>query len=58
MNNATFFFERPKNETVLGYAPNSPEREALEKEVERQYNISIEMHMNDKSYIGYVLIFI
>ncbi len=43
MNNATFFFERPKNETVLGYAPNSPEREALQKEVERQYNTSIEI---------------
>ncbi|MBP1645241.1 MAG: pruA [Bacteroidetes bacterium] len=43
MNNASFFFERPKNETVLGYAPNSPEREALEKEVERQYNTSIEI---------------
>lgn len=43
MNNASFFFERPKNETVLNYAPNSPEREALEKEVERQYNTSIEI---------------
>jgi len=43
MNNTTFFFERPKNEVVLGYAPNSPEREALQKEVERQYNTCIEI---------------
>ncbi|MDR0789528.1 MAG: L-glutamate gamma-semialdehyde dehydrogenase [Bacteroidales bacterium] len=43
MNNATFFFREPKNETVLGYAPNSPERIELEKELTRQYNQCIEI---------------
>ncbi|MCK9163535.1 MAG: L-glutamate gamma-semialdehyde dehydrogenase [Bacteroidales bacterium] len=43
MNNTTFFFERPKNEVVKGYAPNSPERESLGKELERQYNTTIEI---------------
>ena len=31
MNNAYFDFAEPKNETVLGYAPGSPERKALKK---------------------------
>ena len=43
MNQATFFFNEPKNEPVLGYAPNSPERELLSKELERQYNTCIEI---------------
>ena len=43
MNNTTFFFERPKNEVVKGYAPNSPERISLEKELERQYNTTVEI---------------
>lgn len=43
MNNTTFFFERPKNEVILGYAPGSPEREALSKELDRQYNTCIEI---------------
>lgn len=34
MNNAIFKFERPTNEPILGYAPCSPERVALEKELE------------------------
>ncbi|MDR1847175.1 MAG: L-glutamate gamma-semialdehyde dehydrogenase [Bacteroidales bacterium] len=43
MNNATFFFREPKNETVLGYAPNSTERIELEKELNKQYNQCIEI---------------
>ena len=43
MNNTTFFFERPKNEVVMGYAPNSPERDSLAIELERQYNTVIEI---------------
>ncbi|MFA7081387.1 MAG: L-glutamate gamma-semialdehyde dehydrogenase [Bacteroidales bacterium] len=43
MNNTTFFFERPKNEVVMGYAPNSPERESLAIELDRQYNTTIEI---------------
>lgn len=43
MNNTTFFFERPKNEVVMGYAPNSPERESLAQELDRQYNTTIEI---------------
>ena len=43
MNNTTFFFEKPKNEPILGYAPGSAEREALAKEIERQYNTVIEI---------------
>lgn len=43
MNNTTFFFERPKNEVVKGYAPNSPERISLEKELDRQYNTTVEI---------------
>ena len=43
MNNATFFFREPKNETVLGYAPNSQERIELEKELNNQYNQCIEI---------------
>ena len=31
MNNAYFDFAEPKNEPVLSYAPNSPERKALKK---------------------------
>ncbi len=33
MNNAHFVFAEPKNETVLNYAPGSPERHALQKAV-------------------------
>jgi hypothetical protein len=33
MNNAYFDFAEPKNETVLNYAPGSPERQALQKAV-------------------------
>ncbi|MDR0971062.1 MAG: L-glutamate gamma-semialdehyde dehydrogenase [Bacteroidales bacterium] len=43
MNNTTFVLERPKNEVGLSYAPNSEERLALQKEVERQYNSVIEI---------------
>ena len=43
MNNAIFRFQPPKNETVLGYAPNSTERKELEKELKRQYNTTIEI---------------
>ncbi len=43
MNNTGFLFERPKNEPIYDYAPGSKEREALEKEVERQYNTVVEI---------------
>ena len=43
MNNATFFFAQPKNETVFSYAPNSKERILLEKELNKQYNECIEI---------------
>ena len=43
MNNALFKFATPKNEPVLGYAPNSTERKELEKELKRQYEIQIEI---------------
>src|SRR5271154_6128497 len=33
MNNAYFDFAEPKNETVLSYAPGSPERKALQQAV-------------------------
>jgi 1-pyrroline-5-carboxylate dehydrogenase len=34
MFNGLFQIREPKNETVLGYAPGSAEREALKKELE------------------------
>ena len=43
MNNATFFFNQPKNEPVLAYAKGSKERELLSKELEKQYNQCIEI---------------
>ncbi|OSZ78902.1 1-pyrroline-5-carboxylate dehydrogenase [Chitinophagaceae bacterium IBVUCB1] len=33
MHNAYFHYELPKNETVLNYGPNSPERAALQKAI-------------------------
>ncbi len=43
MNNSIFRFNTPKNETVLGYAPNSNERRELEKELKRQYETEVEI---------------
>ncbi len=43
MNNANFEFREPKNEPVFSYAPGTPERELLQKELERQYNQEIEI---------------
>ncbi|MDR3326940.1 MAG: L-glutamate gamma-semialdehyde dehydrogenase [Prevotellaceae bacterium] len=43
MNNALFQFSVPKNEPILGYAPNSEERTLLENELHRQYNTQIEI---------------
>lgn len=43
MNNANFEFKQPKNEPVYSYAPGTPERALLQKELERQYNQEIEI---------------
>lgn len=43
MNNSNFEFREPKNEPILAYAPGSVERELLQKELERQYNQTIEI---------------
>ena len=43
MNNAIFSFREPKNEPILGYLKNSPERRTLEKELETQSNQTIEI---------------
>jgi 1-pyrroline-5-carboxylate dehydrogenase len=43
MNNAIFSFREPKNEPILGYLNNSPERRTLEKELETQSNQTIEI---------------
>ena len=43
MNNAQFFFDRPANEPIFTYTEGSPERTALEKEIERQSSIEVEI---------------
>lgn len=43
MNNALFSFREPKNEPVKQYAPGSEERRLLQEEVERQYNMEVEI---------------
>ncbi|SDC64156.1 L-glutamate gamma-semialdehyde dehydrogenase [Williamwhitmania taraxaci] len=43
MNNSVFNFQLPKNEPILMYAPGSPERIALKKELERQKSIQLEI---------------
>ncbi|MBQ8222224.1 MAG: L-glutamate gamma-semialdehyde dehydrogenase [Bacteroidales bacterium] len=43
MNNALFQFAKPANEAVKEYRPGSPERLALEKELERQSKEIIEI---------------
>jgi 1-pyrroline-5-carboxylate dehydrogenase len=43
MNNAQFYYERPKNEPVLDYNEGTSERKALEKELERQSTSQIEI---------------
>jgi 1-pyrroline-5-carboxylate dehydrogenase len=43
MNNAIFTFKQPKNEPVQQYLPGSKERTLLEKELERQRGIEIEI---------------
>ena len=43
MNNALFQFAKPANETVKEYRPGSPERLALEKELEKQSSEVIEI---------------
>lgn len=43
MNNALFQFAHPANEPVKEYRPGSPERAALEKELERQSNEVVEI---------------
>ncbi len=43
MNNAQFYFPRPKNEPVLDYTKGTPERLALEEEIEKHSNNKIEI---------------
>ena len=43
MNNANYVFREPQNEPVFSYAPGTPERALLQKELERQYNQEIEI---------------
>ncbi|MFO7735483.1 MAG: L-glutamate gamma-semialdehyde dehydrogenase [bacterium] len=43
MSNALFTLPKPKNEPVYDYAPGSPERELLRKEIERQKKEKIEI---------------
>lgn len=43
MNNAIYNFNLPENEPVLGYLKNSPERLKLEKELERQSQMEVDV---------------
>ena len=43
MNNALFQFAHPANEPVKEYRPGSPERVALEKELEKQSKEVVEI---------------
>lgn len=43
MNNAQFFFDRPQNEPIYAYTEGTPERIALEKELERQSGLQVEI---------------
>src|SRR5690625_7408985 len=43
MANAFFEIREPENETYLSYAPGTPEREALRKEIERMKNTEVEI---------------
>jgi len=43
MNNSLITFPKPANEPVKGYLPGSPERIALEKELERQSNMVVDI---------------
>ena len=43
MNNSIFKFERPNNEPIYGYMPNSEERRLLKEELQRQSSIEIEI---------------
>jgi 1-pyrroline-5-carboxylate dehydrogenase len=43
MNNAQFYYERPQNEPVFSYTKGSPQRLALEKELERQNASPVEI---------------
>jgi len=43
MNNAQFYFDRPVNEPVNPYAESTPDRLALEKEIQRQSDIVIDI---------------
>ena len=48
MNNAYFYYPEPKNETVLNYGPNSPERKALRESIAQLKSKQIDIPM----YIG------
>ena len=43
MNNAQFYFDRPINEPIQPYTEGTPDRIALEQELERQSNVVVEI---------------
>ncbi len=43
MNNAQFYYARPKNEPVYSYTKDTPERKALEEELHRQGDMEVEI---------------
>lgn len=43
MNNAHFFYARPQNEPVYAYTEGTPERIALEQELEKQTQMQVEI---------------
>ncbi|MDR2292620.1 MAG: L-glutamate gamma-semialdehyde dehydrogenase [Prevotellaceae bacterium] len=43
MNNSIFKFERPQNEPIYGYLPQSDERKKLKEELKRQSSTTIEI---------------
>ncbi|MBL8010864.1 MAG: 1-pyrroline-5-carboxylate dehydrogenase, partial [Flavobacteriales bacterium] len=45
MSNATFHVPIPKNEPVLSYAPGTPERAALQAEMDRRLRTTIDAPM-------------
>ncbi len=43
MNNAQFYYTRPNNEPIYEYRPDTPERNALEAELQRQSELELEI---------------
>lgn len=44
MNNATFFFDRPKNEPVYGYAPVQKKEKNWEKNLKDNTTLVLKSH--------------